>query len=98
MFYFHWKIIYCYNNNHVPYILRLTHLLEVHYLKDYQDHNTHRSVNHVFGNRGSIALWISNFPSLDSFTNYISPRRVGRHLVFALVVCPSVCHKIMSAL
>ena len=33
---------------------------------------------------------------------YVSPRKVRRHIVFALVVCPSVCpsvcHKIMSAL
>ena len=26
-----------------------------------------------------------------SFYIYVSPRRVGRHIVFALVVCPSVC-------
>ena len=29
---------------------------------------------------------------------YVSHRRVGRHIVFALVVCPSVCHKIVSTL
>ena len=26
------------------------------------------------------------------------PFRVGRHIVFARVVCPSVCHKVVSTL
>ena len=54
-------------------MLYLTHLLEIHYLKDYQDHNIYVLEVSIpfFGNRGSIALWISNFPPLFFFTNCV---------------------------
>ena len=64
---------YYYNNNHVPYILHLTHLLEVHYLKDHQDHNIYflEVLIPFLVNRGCIELWISNFPPLFYFTNCV---------------------------